>query len=111
MIQEPNAALSQYLLFDFNGQKVAVTDLAVDEKGLRTNWVIVGETRHYSDEQTDQLLAQAFKDLFDQMEEFPEMESEPKPVPETEPEPEQPTVPVEKPSMWARLCSRVRELF
>lgn len=111
-MSEQEASISQYLLFDFNGQKVAVTDLSIDENGLRTSWVIVGETRHYSDEETDSLLALAFKDLLDQMEKEPDFEPEPTPEPEPEPEPviEQP-VPKEKPSLWARLCSRVREFL
>lgn len=97
---DTGGAPSQYLLFDLNGQQVAVTDLQVDDSGrLRSNWVIVGQ-RLWSDEQTDQMLATAFKFLFENMEKTPD---EPEPEPEPEPDLKLP--------IWQFLSKKLKELW
>lgn len=96
---DTGGAPSQYLLFDLNGQQVAVTDLQVDDSGrLRSNWVIVGQ-RLWSDEQTDQMLATAFKFLFENMEKTPDDEPEPEPEPDL------------KLPIWQLLSKKLKELW
>ena len=99
-----DTALSQYLLFDLSGQQVAVTNLEVSPDGrLKSDWVIVGQ-RLWTDEQTDQMLAQAFKFLFETMEKTPDDEE---PELETIPEPEPD---INKP-IWKTLIHKIKELW
>ncbi|MNC19659.1 hypothetical protein D3C75_675950 [compost metagenome] len=99
---DPVAAPSQYILFDLSGQDVAVTNFEIDPNGkLKTEWVILGK-RLWSDEQTDAMLAQAFKFLFENIEKNPFEEDEPE-VPEPEPD-------LNKP-IWRTLINKIKELW
>lgn len=101
-----DTALSQHLLFDLSGQQVAVTKLEVDESGrLKTEWAILGK-RLYSDDDTDIMLNQAFKFLFDQMATTPDGEE-----PELETVDETPPEPDLKQPIWLTLLHRIKELW
>lgn len=96
-----DTAPSQYLLFDLNGQQVAVTDLQIDDSGrLRMEWVILGQ-RLWSDEQTDQMLHTAFKFLFDNIEKTPDDEEQAEP----EPEPDL-SLP-----LWRSILNKIKEFL
>ena len=99
---EPKTALSQYLLFDLSGQQVAVTDFAVTDQGLKADWVILGQ-RIWTDAQTDAMLADAFKFLFEQMETTPDGELELESIPEPEPDIKLP--------IWQSLLNKIKELW
>lgn len=101
---DPVGAPSQYLLFDLSGQQVAVFNFEVNPDGqLKTDWVIVGN-RLWTDEQTDSMLAQAFKFLFENIEKTPDDEE---PELETIPEPEPD---INKP-IWQTLLNKIKELW
>lgn len=99
----PVGAPSQYMLFDLSGQQVAVTKFEIDPNGkMLTEWVILG-TRLWSDEQTEAMLAQAFKFLFENIEKTPFDDDEPEPEPEIEPDLNLP--------IWRTLLNKIKELL
>lgn len=58
-------ALSQYILFDLNGQNVAVTDFVVDDSGrFRMTWVVLDKKKKFSDDEIEAMLQDAFRFLF-----------------------------------------------
>lgn len=99
LMTDPVAAPSQFILFDLSGQQVAVTKVEVGPNGLITEWVIVGQ-RLWSDQQTDAMLAQAFKFLFENMEKTPDDSDE-----EPEPEPDL-NLPI-----WRTLLNKIKEIW
>lgn len=58
-------ALSQYILFDLNGQNVAVTDFVVDDSGrFQMTWVVLDKQKKFSDVEIEDMLQDAFAFLF-----------------------------------------------
>lgn len=58
-------APSQYILFDLNGQNVAVTDFVVEDNGrFRMTWVVLDKQKKFSDVEIEDMLQDAFAFLF-----------------------------------------------
>lgn len=58
-------APSQYVLFDLNGQNVAVTDFIVEDDGrFRMTWVVLDKQKKFSDDEIEAMLQDAFRFLF-----------------------------------------------
>lgn len=58
-------APSQYILFDLNGQNVAVTDFIVEDSGrFRMTWVVLDKQKKFSDVEIEDMLQDAFAFLF-----------------------------------------------
>lgn len=100
---EPQSALSQYILFDLSGQDVAVTNFEIDPDGkLKTEWVILGK-RLWSDEVTEQMLAQAFKFMLENIEKNPFEDDEVPAEPEPEPDLNLP--------IWRTILNKIKEIW
>jgi hypothetical protein len=58
-------APSQYILFDLNGQNVAVTDFVVEDNGrFRMTWVVLDKQKKFSDDEIEAMIQDAFRFLF-----------------------------------------------
>lgn len=61
-----NLPREPYILFDLNGQNIGVLDAHIDDEGqLKCNWVCIDKVRKYTNEQIEDMLHNAFKDLLE----------------------------------------------
>lgn len=53
-----------YILFDLNGQNIAVTEAGIDDTGqLRCTWVCIDKERKFTNEEIEIMLNRAFQDI------------------------------------------------
>lgn len=62
----PDQVREPYIMFDLNGQNVGVLEAGIDDTGeLRCTWVCIDKVRKFTNEQIEDMLHNAFKDLIE----------------------------------------------